>query len=275
MDKEYFQVSDASLEEFRKNGVICLRNVLTQDWLERLSIGIQNIINNPEGSCAICNIPSETGKFFNGFFSSLTETSIAEFIQYSPIKDYVRHFNQSARVRFFYDQLLAKAPSTFQRTPWHSDRDYFPFQGNQILSVWIPLDPVSPETGTMSFIPGSHLKPIDYFVQKCPNKESVDQNKGMYVLPDFEQFPDLFEIVTWTLAPGDLLIFHIDTLHCAGGNSSPNQWRRALSTRWLGDDVTVCEQKRHILEKPEIKEFLIKMGKPWKRCLDDSLFPLV
>ena len=268
-------ICDATSSELAKNGVICLRGVLNQDWLELLSIGVQNVINNPEKFCAVCNIPSETGTFFNGFFSSLAETNIAEFIQHSPIKDYVKELNKSTRVRFFYDQLLAKAPNTLQRTPWHSDRDYFPFKGNQILSVWIPLDPVSSETGTMSFIRGSHLKSIDYYVQQCPRKESVDQNKGMYVLPDFEQFPDLFETVSWDLTPGDILIFHIDTLHCAGENYNGNQWRRALSTRWLGDDVTVSEEKRHILQKKEINDFLIRMGKPWKSRLDNSLFPIV
>lgn len=35
--------------------------------------------------------------------------------------------------------------------------------------------------------------------------------------------------------PGDVVVFHMRTLHGAKGNSSSSTHRRVLSTRWLGE----------------------------------------
>jgi hypothetical protein len=31
---------------------------------------------------------------------------------------------------------------TLERTPWHHDQPYYPVDGEQIVSLWMPLDPV-------------------------------------------------------------------------------------------------------------------------------------
>ena len=54
-------------------------------------------------------------------------------------------------------------------------------------------------------------------------------------LPDIEGDRDGFEILAWELEPGDCVYFHMLTLHAAGGAT---RRRRALSIRFLGDDVT-------------------------------------
>ena len=41
-------------------------------------------------------------------------------------------------------------------------------------------------------------------------------------------------ILSWDMAPGDCLVFHSRTLHCAPPNESSTHRRRALSTRWCG-----------------------------------------
>ena len=185
-----------ALNQFETDGVVCIRQALSQDWLELLEAGVEAVIANPQDLCAICDIPTDRGKFFNGFFQSLAEPKLEKFVRESPVKDYAKAFNRASQLRFFYDQLLAKAPNTPQRTPWHSDRNYFPLQGNSILSIWIPLDPVSQDTGTMSFIRGSHRQAIETYVEACPQKESRDRQKGMYVLPDFEDYPEIYDIVS-------------------------------------------------------------------------------
>jgi ectoine hydroxylase-related dioxygenase (phytanoyl-CoA dioxygenase family) len=264
-----------ALAEFEKDGVICIRSALSADWLDLLTRGVDKVIAAPADQCADCSIPSTTGRFFNGFFQSLGNADIARFIHESPVKELARALAHSQHIRFFYDQLLAKSPNTGQRTPWHSDRDYFPLGGVHIVSLWIPLDPVTRKTGTLEFIRGSHQLSTDELVARCPQADSIDKDKGMYVLPDFERFPDLYDIVSWDLQPGDVLAFHVDTLHSGGANGSSQQWRRALATRWLGDDVYVKESGPHILEKAEIAGFLERQGKGWSGTLDDRLFPLL
>ena len=38
--------------------------------------------------------------------------------------------------------VLVKEPGTKEKTPWHHDQPYSPIDGADIISFWIPLDPV-------------------------------------------------------------------------------------------------------------------------------------
>ena len=55
-------------------------------------------------------------------------------------------------------------------------------------------------------------------------------------LPDIDGRPDDVRILGWALEPGDMVCFHMLTLHAAGGVDGPNR-RRVLSLRFLGDDM--------------------------------------
>lgn len=52
--------------------------------------------------------------------------------------------------------LFGKPANNGKETPWHQDGDYYPIRPLEVLTVWIPLDDVTPENGPMKFIPGSH-----------------------------------------------------------------------------------------------------------------------
>lgn len=53
-------------------------------------------------------------------------------------------------------------------------------------------------------------------------------------LPDVEGDRSKFDIKKWELKPGDLVAFHMLTLHAAPG---AEKRRRAFSLRFMGDDV--------------------------------------
>ena len=38
--------------------------------------------------------------------------------------------------------MLVKEPGTAARTPWHHDQSYYPVDGDDLCSLWIPVDPV-------------------------------------------------------------------------------------------------------------------------------------
>lgn len=54
--------------------------------------------------------------------------------------------------------LFGKPAKNGKATPWHQDGEYYPIRPLEVLTVWIPLDDVTPENGPMKFIPGSHKK---------------------------------------------------------------------------------------------------------------------
>jgi hypothetical protein len=53
--------------------------------------------------------------------------------------------------------MIYKPPGASLEAPWHQDEAYWEFPNDRChsLSVWMPLDPVTVESGCMQFIPGS------------------------------------------------------------------------------------------------------------------------
>ena len=52
--------------------------------------------------------------------------------------------------------IFGKPALNGKETPWHQDGEYYPIRPLETLTIWIPLDEVTPENGPMRFIPGSH-----------------------------------------------------------------------------------------------------------------------
>ena len=89
-------------------------------------------------------------------------------------------------------------------------------------------------------------------------------------LPDIDGRPDGFRILGWELEPGDLVCFHMLTLHAAGGVDGPNR-RRVLSLRFLGDDMV--HAPRDWATSPPFPGLADEL--PGGAPLDHPLFPLL
>lgn len=50
---------------------------------------------------------------------------------------------------------MVKDPSTPKKTPWHHDQSYYPIDGDQLCSIWIPVDEVDLQS-SLKFVKGSH-----------------------------------------------------------------------------------------------------------------------
>ena len=141
--------------------------------------------------------------------------------------------------------------SPIHTTRWHQDEPYWAVKGEQVCSVWCPLDPIPKET-CLEFVAGSHrwnktFAPIR-FADGAPYEPTT-----LPLLPDIEAERDdeaggdgegdnagnkKHRILSWELQPGDCLVFHSRVLHCAPPNASTVHRRRALSTRWCGERST-------------------------------------
>ena len=56
---------------------------------------------------------------------------------------------------FYHEHVLTKQPGTAKVTPWHHDQSYYPIDGDQIVSMWIPVDFVGLDAA-IRFVKGSH-----------------------------------------------------------------------------------------------------------------------
>jgi ectoine hydroxylase-related dioxygenase (phytanoyl-CoA dioxygenase family) len=137
----------------------------------------------------------------------------------------------SKTVQMFHDHVLVKEPGTSMATPWHQDAPYYFVQGQQTVSFWSPLDPVT--TATLRCVAGSHRWAKDVVPTRWVSEDAFFEGDYMPV-PDPDA--DGMRIVEFEMEPGDAVAFHYRTLHGARGNQSDTR-RRAFSLRLLGDDA--------------------------------------
>ena len=229
------RVSDAQVEQFQRDGAVCIRQLLNDDEVALLRDGIDANLATPSARAQVASRPDDPGRFFEDFCNWQSVAQYQRFITETPLAALAQRLMGSTTVRLYHDHLLVKEPGTRQRTPWHQDQPYYNIDGQQNISMWIPVDPV-PRQATLEFVAGSHKGPW-LMPRTFMNDEAKWFPEGSLAdLPDVEAARERFPILGWDIAPGDFVCFHMLTLHAAGGFEGPGR-RRVFSLRFLGDDI--------------------------------------
>jgi ectoine hydroxylase-related dioxygenase (phytanoyl-CoA dioxygenase family) len=74
---------------------------------------------------------------------------------------------------FYHEHVLVKEPSADIPTPWHHDQAYYPIDGEDVCSIWMPVDPVS-EEATLRFVKGSHKWSKWFFPRKFKTSKNYE-----------------------------------------------------------------------------------------------------
>lgn len=236
-------VSDAQVEQFWRDGVLCLRG-LFRDWVEPMRVAIDEVLAEPGaltldlGAGAGSPEQARNDRFYielglwdrHPWFRSLATES--------PAVEIADRILGGKGVNLFFDQLFVKEPgSGQQRTPWHQDQPYWPIRGNDIVSVWVTADPVTAETGALRYVRGSHRWDEFYRPYTFGSKTVAVRGIDGAEIPDIDAQPERYEFLTWDLEPGDCLVHQGRAIHGGPGNASLTQRRRAYSIRYAGDDI--------------------------------------
>jgi ectoine hydroxylase-related dioxygenase (phytanoyl-CoA dioxygenase family) len=207
----------------------------------------------------------------------LTHDGIRDLVLEGPGAAVAQQVFNSQRVSFYYDQIFVKEALSPAPTPWHHDATFWPLEGDQIASFWASVDAVSAETSALEFIAGSHRWKEDFRAIGLDGTDLTTGREGLHDLPDIEGDRSGYNIISWNLEPGDALMFHARTLHGARGNQSKHSKRRAIATRWCGDDVVYREG--HMFE---FYDHGLKDGDPfcasiypqvWPHVIDEQIRP--
>jgi ectoine hydroxylase-related dioxygenase (phytanoyl-CoA dioxygenase family) len=229
-------VTQEEVIAFQRDGAVCLRRLLTVDQVALLREGIETNLRHPSPRAKIASHPEDPGRFVEDFCCWQENECYRRFIFESAIGATAGQLMQSNIVRLYHDHMLTKEPSTRQRTPWHQDQPYYNIEGRMNCSMWISVDPVDRES-TLEFVAGSHtgawLMPRSFM----NNEAKWFPDGALADLPDIEAARYEYPIIAWDVEPGDVICFHMLTLHAAGGVRGTGS-RRVFSVRFIGDDVT-------------------------------------
>jgi len=224
-------LTEEEITAYERDGVACLRGLYSPEWISTLTEVLDGFYASETPQ-----MPGVSATFKEAHWYWLENDVVRDFVLYGPSARVAQQAMRSAKVNFFYDQIFIKGAKTADPTPWHHDMTFWPLVGNQICTLWASVDAVSAETSALEFIAGSHKwnkrwKPV------AIGGTVVSEEAQLEALPDIEADRGKYDILSWHLEPGDVLLFHALTVHGARGNNSATKMRRAISTRWCGDDV--------------------------------------
>lgn len=231
------RVSSQLAQDFARDGAVCARGVVSADLLERVAAAIDANLAAPSELALVASGADDPGRFLEDFCNWQRLPAYLELAEATaPLAGEIMG---SQSVRLYHDHLLVKEAGTRQPTPWHQDQPYYDVEGRDVISMWLPVDPV-PRASTLEFVAGTHLGPW-LMPRTFLERESKWFPEGSLAeVPAIDQDRDAFPIIGWELQPGDAVFFHALTLHASSGSATR---RRVLSIRFLGDDARRVERR--------------------------------
>ena len=238
-------VDDATAAAFRRDGAVKLAGLASPRWVEALRVAAEKNLADPGPLCdEHAQAAGTGGRFHDDQFLWRRHSAAHEYVLHSGIGALAARAMGSRTAHILYDQLFVKEPGTAAPTPWHNDTSYWHIKGEQVCSVWLALDEVPRERG-LSYVAGSHRWQLLHRVTNFSGGAHSDRN----VYDDAETLPPVpdvdagvasgeYELLSWDMLPGDVLLFYSAMLHGAPGvpADSPHR-RRGYATRWCGDDI--------------------------------------
>ena len=263
------RLTPALVEDFKRDGAVCVRQLLTPEEVALLREGIDANLAAPSPRAKVASRPGDPGFFIEDFCNWQDNAAYRRVIFDSALPAAAGRLMGARTVRLYHDHMLTKEPGTRAPTPWHQDQPYYNIDGAQNISMWIAVDPVRRHS-TLEFVAGSHLGPwlmprsfMDHQAKWIPEGSLAD-------LPDIDGQRDQHRILGWEIEPGDVVCFHMLALHASAGVDGDRR-RRVFSVRFLGDDIR--HAPRAWVTSPEFPGLAERL--PAGAPMHDPLFPVL
>jgi len=138
------------------------------------------------------------------------------------------------RLRLYHDSALCKEPGA-GRTPWHRDAHHFPLASDDVISTWMPLQPVPAAMGPLAFARGMDawrlVADVDFDkVGTSYDRRVADAFRAAGVAVSDEPF-----------ALGDVSFHSTLCFHTAGANRSTRP-RMVLGATYYADGARVVDR---------------------------------
>lgn len=128
--------------------------------------------------------------------------------------------------------FICKEPKTGKRTPWHEDSAYWEGRFDRyddIVTLWLAIDPATKENGCMGVIPGSHQNGFSEYVR-------IDSVHKIFNIEIKEENIDLNKVVWFELEQNHYSLHDSRIIHGANANTSATR-RTGYTMRYFNTDL--------------------------------------
>lgn len=264
-----FILNQDLVDQFNRDGAVCIRQFLNAQSINTLKKGIEHNLSHLSPRSKVASQSDDPGYFVEDFCTWQSNSYYQSVLFETNLPSAAAQLMNSKTVRLYHDHMLVKEPGTRQITPWHQDQPYYNIDGLQNCSFWIPVDPVS-RASTLEFVAGTHRGPWLMPRSFMTNQAKWFPEGSLSEIPDIEAARKNFPIIGWEIEPGDVVCFHMLTLHMAKGVDGMHR-RRVFSARFIGDDIR--HTPRAWTTSPDFPGLINEL--PEGSEMNHSLFPLI
>jgi len=266
------EMKDQEAQDYQRDGAVCLREQFDSNWVARMVAAVDRTMANPGKRVREATKPESPGRFHSNTYMWRWDPDFRALALESPMIDIAVRLLRADRIAFFYDQLFVKEPGTRDITHWHQDLPYWPMLGEDIVSIWLALTPVTLQSSGVQYIAGSHRWGKLYRAV-TPDEDPRFTNTALEPCPDFfdPKNRGAHRFLSWDLQPGDVICHHPLTVHGASGNASQSQRRIGISLRYSGNDAR-WDPRQFVMRVEGEPEKFLKPGDP---PVLESVFPVV
>jgi phytanoyl-CoA hydroxylase len=227
------------------------------------------------------SVPNMTKEICNGWKS---DSTIASVVLSSHLHAIAAQLHGWSSSRIAQDDLISKPHSGGTAVQFHRDGSYIsdqftPRESNSI-TIWLPLDDVSLESGTIEYLPGSHTWPEPSNSTPAsfhsPTASSCHRTNFAASLREAGDAQLAAAAATAEyrfveIPRGGAVFHHQRVFHGSGLNQTTQRMRRALVVHTLRGDCTFETQRRrpsYIYGRYQLRE------QSQQQQLPESFFPL-
>ncbi len=250
-------------ETYARDGVVLLPRALNERALaEALAAWEWSLANPGPGSSRFKSHSDAT--FYQDLYNPRVLEGHTEMLRASPLPRLITDLWGSPDIWFMYEQVFLKEGGEARRTPWHQDSSYLTIAGADLAVAWITFDTAT-AADSLEFVRGSH-RGVLYNGSRFElgdDTAPLHPSAPMPRLPDIEANREAFDIVSFPVEPGDVVLFHPAMLH-GGAPTHSGTRRRTLTLRFFGANAVYDERPGPAGPRVEGFHGTLRQGDPFR-----------
>jgi Phytanoyl-CoA dioxygenase (PhyH) len=197
---ERFAVTEEHLETLERDGVVLIRGVFDQEWVDYLRAATAYQVENPH----FWAFAGTASKLYDYIQRNVWQTNraFANFYYHSAMGHVLSQCGRTDEIRISTDLLMVNPNKGFK---WHQDNQNGPITPADGIRFWITMDETPADYGAPVYLKGSHRN-------TAVDEASVFVDIEQAGLENYRR-----EQLEFKTMPGDMLVWHPRTIHKIDG----------------------------------------------------------